>query len=350
MISKEKIKLENIEDDIYIYTITNDNVTVKLTNYGGTILSIYTPDKNGRLDDLVLGHEDINEYTKIHSYFGATIGRYANRISKGKIVIEDKEYELYKNDGKNHLHGGKVGFNLVVWESKINNDDKGDFVELSYLSKDGEENYPGNLNIKVIFRLSDNNELSIEYIGKTDETTIVNLTNHSYFNLAGHNNGDILKHRVKILSNSITENDENSIPTGVIRNIKGTVMDFNEFKEVGKDINSSYDQIKYAYGYDHNYIVNAEMNGLKKVAEVIEDISGRKMEVYTTKPGVQFYTGNFVGNSAKGKEGAIYRRNSGLCLETQYYPDSLNNSNFPSVILKPEEEYKHTTIYKFSCI
>ena len=349
MISKEEIKLKDTTEKIYIFTLRNkNNMSAKITNYGATLLSLYSRDKKGNFKDIVLSHRDIDEYSNINGYLGATVGRCANRIGNASITIDGKSYKLFKNNGNNHLHGGEVGFNKVVWDGKIKNDEQSEYVEFSYLSKDGEENYPGNLEVKVIYRLTNDNELMIEYYAITDKTTIVNLTNHTYFNLGGHDSGNILNHRVKILSDSITEANSESIPTGKIRDIKDTPMDFREFKLVGKDIEADYDQLKFAGGYDHNYVVNEAMEGIKKVAEVIEEECGRIMEVYTTMPGVQFYTGNFIGNDTKGKDGAIYNKRSGLCLETQYYPDSLNNSNFPSPILKPEEEYKHTTIYKFS--
>ncbi len=351
MISREEIKLNHITEEVYIYTLKNkNNMSIKVTNYGATLLSVVCEDKSGKFEDVVLGHRDINEYSNINGYLGATVGRYANRIGNASITIEGKTYELFKNDGNNHLHGGKNGFNIMVWNGAVKSDSCSEYLELSYLSKDGEENYPGNLDVKVIYRLTDNNELVIEYYATTDKTTIVNLTNHAYFNLGGHNSGNILNHKVKILSESITESNSESIPTGIIRDIRNTPMDFREFKVVGQDIEADYDQLNFARGYDHNYIVNEDMSGLKKIAEVIEDIKGRKMEVYTTMPGVQFYTGNFVGKETKGKDGAIYGTRSGLCLETQYYPDSLNHSNFPSPILKPNEKYEHKTIYKFSSI
>ena len=351
MISREEIKLKDTTEEIYVFVLKNkNNMSAKVTNYGGTLLSICCEDRYGKLEDVVLGHSDINEYSNINGYLGATVGRYANRIGNASITLEGKTYELFKNDGNNHLHGGKNGFNKAVWSSEIKSDEYDEYLELSYLSKDGEENYPGNLDVKVIYRLTDDNELVIEYHATTDKTTVVNLTNHAYFNLSGHNNGDILNHKVKIVSDSITEANAESIPTGEIRDIKNTPMDFREFKVVGKDIEADYDQLNFAKGYDHNYIVNEKMDGIKKIAEVVEDNTGRRMEVYTTMPGVQFYTGNFIGKDAKGKEGASYSKRSGLCLETQYYPDSLNNPSFPSPILKPNEKYEHKTIYKFSCI
>ncbi len=350
MINRECISINNIKNEVEIYTISNGKMSIKVTNYGAILLSLCVSDKDGNIDDIVLGHRDMEKYTKVNGYFGATVGRYANRINNASFTIEGVTYNLNRNNGNNHIHGGEYGFDRAIWNAEIKKDKDGEFLELSYLSKDGEENYPGNLLTKVIYRLSDKNELIIDYYATTDKTTVVNLTNHSYFNLKGHNKGNILDHKVKIISDYITETNKDSIPTGIIRNIKNTPMDFNDFKAIGKDIKEDYDQLNFANGYDHNYIVNENMNGIKKIAEVIEESTKRCMEVYTTMPGVQFYTGNFLGNNVEGKDGAIYSRGSGFCLETQYYPDSPNNINFPSPILKPKEEYKHRTIYKFSCI
>ena len=343
-------EMENKIDNksIYIYTLENNISKVRITNFGGIILSFETRDKNGQSDDIVLGYDNFEDYKTTTTYLGAIIGRCANRIASASIDINGEKYELAKNDGNNHLHGGTKGFNRAVWDSEILEDDNGQYIKLSYLSKDGEENYPGNLNVNVEYRLTDENELVINYFAKSDKDTIVNLTNHSYFNLSGHSSGDILNHRVKINSKKITVSNSESIPTGEIRDIIGSPMDFTEFKCIGRDINKEYDQLVNGNGYDHNWIIDDYNGELKKVAEVIDDNSGRVLEVFTTKPGIQFYTGNFLNEKEVGKGGVKYKKRQGLCLETQYFPDSLNHKGFSNVILKAGEEYNHTTIYKVS--
>ena len=298
-------EMENKIDNksIYIYTLENNISKVRITNFGGIILSFETRDKNGQSDDIVLGYDNFEDYKTTTTYLGAIIGRCANRIASASIDINGEKYELAKNDGNNHLHGGTKGFNRAVWDSEILEDDNGQYIKLSYLSKDGEENYPGNLNVNVEYRLTDENELVINYFAKSDKDTIVNLTNHSYFNLSGHSSGDILNHRVKINSKKITVSNSESIPTGEIRDIIGSPMDFTEFKCIGRDINKEYDQLVNGNGYDHNWIIDDYNGELKKVAEVIDDNSGRVLEVFTTKPGIQFYTGNFLNEKEVGKGG-----------------------------------------------
>lgn len=349
-ILREKM-IDKIDDKlVYTYTLTNDNIKVKITNYGCIILSIVTSDKYGQEDDIVLGYDNFEDYKTTTTYFGALVGRCANRIGNASITIDGVKYDLAKNDGKNHLHGGIKGFNKIVWDSEVLSDKKGEYLELSYLSKDGEENYPGNLKVIVRYRLTDNNELVIDYYGKSDKDTVVNLTNHSYFNLSGHASGDVLNHKVKIYAKNITAADSESIPTGEIRNIIGTPMDFTNLKSIGQDIEKDYDQLVYGNGYDHNWIMDDYTGELKKAAEVIDENSGRVLEVLTTKPGIQFYTGNFLNENEIGKGGVKYKKRQGLCLETQYFPDSLNHDGFSNVILEAGQEYKHTTIYKMSVI
>lgn len=347
-IKVEKINKIIDNKEIYIYSLSNENgLTARIMNYGGVILSLDIPDKNGDKRDVVLGFDYLDDYKTSTVYFGALVGRCANRIQEAVIKIDGKEYNLVKNDGNNHLHGGKKGFDKQVWNSTIKEDKQGEYLELTYLSKDKEENYPGNLNVTVNYRLNNKNELVIEYKAKSDKDTVVNLTNHSYFNLAGQESGDILNHKLKIYGSYITTADEESIPRGEIRNIKNTPMDFTEFRVVGQNIDDDYDQLNNGHGYDHNWIIDGEEGNLNIVAEVIEDTSGIKMDVYSTMPGVQFYTGNFL-EGQKGKNGVVYKRRAGLCLETQYYPNALANPEFPSTILKAGEEYNHTTIYKFT--
>lgn len=349
-ITRKKINKTVDGKDIYIYRLSNDNdVNVEIMNYGGVVLSINTPDRYGKTKDIVLGFGDIEDYKTSTVYFGALVGRCANRIQDAQITIDGTVYNLAKNDGNNHLHGGNEGFDKKVWSSEIKTDGVDEYLQLTYLSRDGEENYPGNLNVVVNYKLNNENELIIEYKAKSDKDTVVNLTNHSYFNLSGHDAGDILNHKLKIYGDKITTADEQSIPRGEIRNIKGTPMDFTSFRTIGESIDDDYDQLNNGHGYDHNWIINGEENKLNIVAEVYEEKFGRKMDVYSTMPGVQFYSGNFL-EGQKGKDGIIYSRRAGLCLETQYYPNALANSSFPNTILKAGEEYNHTTIYKFSTI
>lgn len=347
-VSREEMvnKIDNKE--IYIYTLTNSKSTIRITNYGAIILSLITEDRYGKKADIVLGYDNFEDYKTTTTYLGAVIGRYANRIGKAKFNFDGLTYELAKNDGNNHLHGGLKGFNRVVWDSEIVSDNDGEYLKLSYFSMDGEENYPGNLNVSIEYKLTQENELIINYYGKADKNTVLNLTNHSYFNLSGHDSGDILSHKVKIYASNITAADSEGIPTGEIRSVLGTPMDFTNLKEVGKDIEKEYDQLINGKGYDHNWIIDDYTGKLKKAAEVIDDKTGRMLEVFTTKPGIQFYTGNFLNGSEVGKGGVKYKKRQGLCLETQYFPDSLNHPTFPSAILKKGKEYKHTTVYKIS--
>lgn len=351
-ITVKKICTEIDGKNISIFTLENSNeIKVDIMNFGGVVLSIYTPDKNGQLEDIVLGYENIQDYTTTTTYFGAIIGRYANRIGEANIRINDKTYNLAMNDGNNHLHGGIKGFDKVFWDGKILVDeDKEECLELSYLSVDNEENYPGNLRTVVRYKLTDYNELVIDYYAKSDKDTIVNLTNHSYFNLSGHNSGNILNHKLKIFSDKFTPTDNESIPTGEIYEVKETPMDFTELTTIGERIDVDYDQLLFARGYDHNWILKDQASEVKKAAVVKDEKSGRVLEVYTTKPAVQFYSGNYLSEKEIGKGGVPYSRRGGLCLETQYYPDSLRNPHFPNVILKANEEYRHKTIYKFSTI
>jgi aldose 1-epimerase len=331
-----------------VFTLTNSKgMSAEITNYGGIVVSLKVPDKNGQFEDVVLGHDKLEEYFSNSPYFGAIIGRFANRIEDGIFELNGKEYKVAKNDGENHLHGGIVGFDKVVWcAENIEGNDKEE-LELTYLSKDGEEGYPGNLKIRVTYTLTEDNSLKIDYYAVSDKDTVVNLTNHSYFNLAGHDSGDILNHQVMINADNFTVNDQYSIPTGEIRVVKGTPMDFTEPTMVGENINSDYEQIVFGKGYDHNWILNKSGEECEKAAEVYEINTGRVMEVYTTKPGIQLYTGNFLDGSQFGKGGVRYNQRNGLCLETQYFPNSIKHKHFPSPVLKAGEEYRHCTIYKF---
>ena len=335
-----------------IFTLKNSKgVSAEITNFGGIVVSLMVPDKNGKVKDVVLGFDSLADYEKKGPYLGAAIGRYANRIGGASFGLNGVEYKVDKNEGENHLHGGFVGYDKVVWAAEIVNNNGTEALELSYRSGDGEGGFPGNLDVKVIYTVTEDNELVMDYYAVPDKDTVVNLTNHSYFNLSGHASGKILDHKLMMKADKFTPTDSASIPTGEIVEVKGTPMDFTTMKTIGQDINEDYQQLIFAKGYDHNWVLNTNGSLKEKAAEVIDEKSGRVMEVYTTKPGVQLYTGNFLAQSeVKGKGGIVYSKNAALCLETQYFPDSPNKKNFPSAVLKAGEEYKHTTIYKFSIL
>ena len=351
---KTEIKLLNKNDffkningkETTIYVLKNRNGLVsEITNYGARIVSLWVPDNNGNFDDIVLGFDNIDDYINAkEKYFGATIGRYGNRIKEGKFLINDKEYYLEKNNGLNHLHGGNIGFSDVVWNAKqIDNQT----LELNYFSKNMEEGYPGNLNVKIIYHLNNKDELKIEYFAKTDESTHVNLTHHSFFNLLGAGNETINEHLLYINANSFTPVDETLIPTGNIELVANTPFDFSVPAKIGKRINQEDNQLNYGKGYDHNYVLNNSQSEEIIAAKVYEKKSGRTLEVYTNEPGMQFYAGNFLSGTI-GKHGKSYKKRSAFCLETQHFPNSPNQKNFPSTILKPNEEYYSICIYKFS--
>ncbi len=281
-------------------------------------------------------------------YFGATIGRYGNRIAKAKFSLDGNEYKLQANNGENNLHGGKKAFDKVFWQGQEVQTEDGSAIEFTYLSRDGEEGFPGNLSVKVIFTLTETNELKIDYTATTDKNTVVNLTHHSYFNLGGQGNGDILSHMLKIEADKFIPIDKTSIPIGQLKSVENTPFDFRQPKEIGKEINADDEQLKNGNGYDHNFVLNGEIGKLKTAAIMIEPKSGRKMEVLTTEPGIQLYTGNFLDGTLQNSEGKIYGRRFGLCLETQRFPDSPNQKDYPSTVLKVGETYKTSTVYKFS--
>jgi aldose 1-epimerase len=332
-----------------IYTLRNPaGMQARITNYGGIVVSLLTPDKSGKFDDVVLGFDSLADYFNESPYFGAIIGRYGNRIAKGKFTLNGKEYTFAINNGANSLHGGIKGFDKVVWNAETKQSAKDVSLILTYLSKDGEEGYPGNLSVKVIYTLTNANELKISYSATTDKPTVVNLTNHSYFNLAGAGNGDILSHEMTINADRFTPVDSGLIPTGELRSVKGTPFDFTAPAIIGARIDSNDIQLKYAGGYDHNFVLNKKGNEHSFAARVFEKSSGRVLDVYTTEPGVQFYTGNFLDGTLKGKGGKHYGRRCGFCLETQHFPDSPNKPQFPTTTLNPGETYSTTTVYKFS--
>ena len=331
-----------------LYTLTNANgVVVKITNYGGIVTSILTPDKNGKVADIVLGFDDLTPYLGTHPYFGALVGRYGNRIAKGKFSIDGQDYNLAINNMGNHLHGGLKGFDKVVWSAEAIEDEEVG-LKLNYLSKDMEEGYPGNLNVEVVYTLTNEDELNITYTATTDKKTVVNLTNHSYFNLTGGAKRDILGHELTLNADRFVPVDETLIPTGKLAAVAGTPFDFSSATVIGLRVDDEHQQIQYGGGYDHCWVLNKEGGELSLVGSVYEPTSGRSMEVFTTEPAVQFYCGNFLDGSLTGKGGVQYERRFGLCLETEHYPDTPNQPNFPTTQLNPGETYETTTVYKFS--
>lgn len=341
----EKAVFGKIPDgqEVHLYTLTNANgLKAKIITYGATLISVEAPDRDGNLADVTLGFDTLEGYIERNRYFGSTVGRYANRIAKGRFTLDGVEYRLATNNGENHLHGGIVGYDEVLWNAEEVKSDEGVGVRLSYLSKDGEEGYPGNLTCTVVYVLTNENEVKISYEAETDKATVVNLTNHSYFNLAGQGMGDILGHELMLDADRYTPVDEGLIPTGELRSVQGTPMDFTQPATIGSRI----DQVPG--GYDHNYVLNSEGGALAPAGELYEPGSGRVMEVYTTEPGIQFYSGNFLDGSITGKGGKAYQKHNALCLETQHFPDSPNKPHFPSTVLRPGEKYTHVTVYKFS--
>lgn len=326
--------------EVYLFTLSNDKGTeVKISNYGGTVTSFITPDKNDKKSEIIVGFDSLNQYLQKPPYFGALIGRYGNRIANAKFTLDGTTYHLAANDGKNTLHGGLKGFDKVVWDATIQNVSVPSLT-LKYLSKDGEEGFPGNLNVTVNYTLTNDNELKIEYNAVTDKPTPVNLTNHTYFNLSGDVNNTILDESLMIDADKYTPVDSTLIPTGKITAVKGTPYDFTSPKKIGQDIG----QVKG--GYDFNWVLNRKDSSLQKVAVLTDSISGRSLEVYTTQPGLQFYTGNFLDGKFINRDGKPIKQHAALCLETQHFPDSPNEPGFPSTILRPGEKYHSVTVYK----
>lgn len=327
--------------DIILYTLENTKgINIDITNYGATVTSIKVPDKDGLFEDIALGFDDIEGYQDDSMYFGCTVGRFANRIADGKFELNGKQYNLDINWENSHIHGGKIGFNKVVWDCSI----VGDRLIMHYLSADGDQGYPGNLDVHVTFGLTEDNGLDIEYRAVSEKDTIVNMTNHSYFNLSGCSR-DILDHNLRIYASRYTPVGEGSIPTGEIASLEGTPLDFSRMTRIGERINDDHPQLKICNGYDHNYV----LDGKGLCAEVNEPVSGRSMKVYTDKPGMQFYSGNYL-NGSVGRDGVKYLKNFGLCLETQFFPDSPNHDGFPDCVLKEGEVYSYNTTYSFGII
>lgn len=333
--------------DLYILR-NSSGMEVSISNYGGAVVSLKVPDRSGKLADVVLGYSDARGYIEDKAYFGGIIGRYANRIAHGKFTLNGSTYILPKNDGENELHGGVKGFNKRIWTAKDISGGDGPALELTYHSHDAEEGYPGNLAARVVYTLTQNNELKIEYLATTDKETVVNLTNHSYFNLAGRGSGDILGHRLTIHAEEFSPVDATLIPTTAGRSVRNTPFDFSRAAIIGARINQDDQQLKFGRGYDHNWVLNRQGNHtLSLAAEVSEPGSGRAMEVWTTEPGLQFYSGNFLDGTIHGKDGVVYGHRTGFCLETQHFPDSPNHPDFPSTVLKPGQQYRSTTVYRF---
>jgi aldose 1-epimerase len=332
------------QKEIFRFVLTNSNgIKVKIINYGGIITSILVPDKGGRMGDIVLGYDSLNQYIANSPYFGATIGRYANRIAKGKFALNGKIYKLAKNNGNNSLHGGLKGFDKVVWDAKETADSSGAHLELTYLSKDGEEGYPGNLKVKVIYSLNESNELTMLIEAETDKPTPVNLCNHTYFNLSEADT-NILGHILTLYADHYTQVSGELIPTGALADVRGTAMDFNNSISIGERINL------VKGGYDHNYVLTKSPGKLAMAAQLFDPRTGRQVEIFTTQPGMQLYSGNFLDGSIVGKGSKSYKSHWGLCLETQHFPDSPNQPSFPNTILKPGEKFSEKTVYRFSVI
>ncbi len=332
-----------------LYTITNNNgMTIQVTNFGATLVSAMVPDKDGNMADVILGYDNAQSYDKNGGFLGATIGRSGNRIGKAAFTLNGVSYSLEKNENGNNLHSGSKGYDKRIWKSVAKEDKNA--VVFSLESPDGDEGYPGDFSVTVTYTLTDKNEIKIEYNGKGDANldTIANLTNHSYFNLEGHDYGTILDHMLMINADNITAVDAECIPTGELRPVKNTPFDFRKLKRIGDEIDADDDQIQKGGGYDHNFAMNVKGNRRQKFAEVVAPVSGRKMEVFSDCVGMQFYAGNFIENTWVGKGNVSYQKRGGLCLETQYYPDAIHHENFASPILKKGEKYKTTTVYRFS--
>ena len=336
---------------VYQFILYNNNgMEVRIITYGGIITSWTAPDKNGDYKDIVLGYNILAEYEAETPYFGALIGRYGNRIAKGKFSLDNQEYTLAVNNGVNHLHGGLNGFDKVIWDAKTIVSDSTVSLELSYLSNDMEEGYPGNLETKVTYTLNNKDELSVNYEATTDKPTIVNLTQHSYFNLTADFNQDILGHELVINADSFLPVDNTLIPTGEFRDVKGTPFDFKTSKAIGTHIDNENIQLKNGLGYDHCWVLNDQNTGVRFVASAYEPVSGRLLEVFSDEPGIQFYSGNFLDGTLPSKNIGVYQHRTGFCLETQHYPDSPNQKNFPSVRINPGEKYNSKTVFRLSAI
>ncbi len=348
-VTKEKWGNTESGESIELYTLRNANgIEARITNFGGRLVSLKTPDRQGQLGDIVLGFEALDGYLAKNPYFGALVGRYANRIANGEFKLNGRTYKLARNNGENALHGGLKGFDKVRWEGRESGSEGEPALELTYLSRNGEEGYPGSLDVRVRYTLIADGQLRIDYEAKTDDDTVLNLTNHSYFDLSGAGTGKILDFIVKIEADSFTPVNEHLIPTGELRKVDGTPFDFQTPQPIGARIDADEEQIKLGIGYDHNFVLNRRGTEPTLAASALDPASGRKLEVFTTQPGLQFYTGNHLDGSVRGKRGKVYEFRTGFCFETQHFPDSPNQPNFPSCELKAGESWRSTTIFRFS--
>jgi len=331
-----------------IFTLTNANgVEVRTMPYGAAIVSLRVPDRGGRIDDVVLGFDTLDGYLARTTYFGAVVGRYGNRIAKGQFTLDGRSYQLATNNGPNHLHGGVKGFDKQLWHAEPFDRDGRVGVAYTLTSADGDQGYPGTLNVKVTYTLSPANELTVEYEGTTDHSTVINLTQHSFFNLAGDGSGDILGHKLTLDADRFTPVDATLIPTGELAPVDGTPFDFRQPVAIGARIDADHPQLRHGTGYDHNWVINGSPGTLRHAARVEDPSTGRTLDVSTTEPGVQFYAGNFLDGTITGKSGHVYKRRAGLCLETQHFPDSPNKPQFPSTVLRPGETYRSRTVFTF---
>ena len=348
MIPKELFGKLTTGEEVYLYTLTNNSgMKAKIINYGAVVVSLTVPDKSGKLEDVVFGFDDLKGYVDDNSFIGTIVGRYGNRINKSKITIDGTEYQLTANEGENQLHGGPKGFFKVLWKAEPIVSDSIQALKLSYHSPDGEQGYPGNLDIEVTYTLTNNNELKIDYSAAADKPTVLNPTNHSYFNLSGKLEETILEDVLQLDADYITPVNKSLIPTGELMKVENTPFDFRMPRKIGERINDNNEQLKLGGGYDHNWVLNRYDGTVRKVGELYNSSSGRLMEIHTDQPGIQFYSGNFINGTLKGKNGIIYKYRTALCLETQHYPDSPNHPEFPATRLNPGEKYKQTTMYKF---
>ena len=346
---KPMITTRQVTDSLESYTLSNGKgMTVTVINYGAAIAKVEAPDRDGKIDDVVLGHDDLTRYVGGRFYLGATVGRYANRIAGGHFVLHGREYHVTRNKNGNLLHGGEAGFDKKYWQANALGESGDPAVEMQLVSPDGDEGFPGTVQIRLIYRVTSNNELQIEYDAVTNKPTVINITNHSYFNLTGSAANPITGHLLMIDADDFTPTDASSIPTGAIRDVAGTPLDFRKLTPIGERINESWDQLQNSRGYDKNFVLNNYDGSVRKVATAFEPSSGRTMEVYTDQPGLQFYSGNYLDGKMKGKGGVIYGERSAFCLECQHFPNSPNEKRFPSTTLEPGQHYRQTTVYRFS--
>ena len=345
-IQKEYFGLDSNRENVFVYKIKNHNgVEAIVTNYGATLVSLYIPTKKEKLD-VVLGYDKVDSYITNPKFFGATIGPNCNRINNARFVLNEVEYNLEKNDRENNLHSGGKGFHKVLWKTYKNEEEN--YVEFTYNSPDKEQGFPGNLEVKVRYTLTEDNELKISYEALSDKDTVVNLTNHSYFNLSGHSSKYGINQQLWLNSKYFTPvKDSNSIPTGEIRSVKYTPMDFTSMKKINQNININYEQLLFCGGYDHNFVIDKQKEGIEIIAKLYDENTDLTMEVYSDAPGVQFYSGNDIAGGPIGKDNTVYEDRCAICLETQFFPDSINNENFKSPILRAGDKYESTTIYKF---